>query len=231
MKTLLKLIKRKYDFQVSRDPKIQLVNAVAELRAGVPHKALERHAVEVSRLRGSLSGNAKGGQQKLKDSIVCNFTTVEKEVDGIKKKGMVKDVDCFNRTFKVEYENGDTEHLYGQEIIPLKKADHIYPQTVNVPLQLNTPCQHPGCQKKAVYYFEHGVDGEDEITQYCFSHKLQGMQRARRQLFANRNLDKLDYLWQLSSSSISNNFKPPDGQMLPEHAEQEEEEFQVHFSP
>ena len=148
VRSLLKVIKRKYDFQACRDKKIQLINAVAELRAGVPHKALERHAVEVSRLRASLSGKAQGRLEKLKKSIVCNFTTVEKEVDGVALKGFVRDVDCYNRNFKVVYGNGETEWLPVQEIIPLKKEDHKYRPRRNPPL--NTPCQQPGCLKKAI---------------------------------------------------------------------------------
>ena len=82
IQSIVKKLQVRHARSIQRDKGTQFVNTLAQLRAGLQHKPLQRHALEVERLQ-----NLLGGEEKiLQTAIVCNHTTIVKEVNGVEKK-------------------------------------------------------------------------------------------------------------------------------------------------
>ena len=86
-------------------------------------------------------------------------------------------------TFKVVYENGESEHLQGEEIKPLISEKKRYP--------LDNPnrfieCEHPDCSRRAWFFFSMKVlrkiqsQGSVSITGWMVCVEVTGISRGRR---------------------------------------------------
>jgi hypothetical protein len=89
----------------------------------------------------------------------------------------VREWNCHEGTYKVVFENGQSEELQGDEIKPLLSEKKTYP--------LDDPnnfleCEHPDCSRRAWFFFDEGAQEEPE-PRFCFVHKLDGMRRGNRQ--------------------------------------------------
>jgi hypothetical protein len=90
VKSLISRVKARYDTSLQKDKKAQFANTVAQARSCVKHKPLQRHALELQRLNNHLGDQVGRGRKSRNPevAIICNVSTIQKEVDGEKKRGL-----------------------------------------------------------------------------------------------------------------------------------------------